>query len=279
MIALSLSLTACLGWGVADFLGGIHSRRLPTLLVMMLSNLFGLFVLALIVAWRGVALPAHPDLLWAAAAAGAALIAMFLLYKGLAEGNMAIVSPISATGVILPVIAGLACGERLTTLQAVGIIAAVAGTVMAARENKSPLNGNHVATGAGLAVGSALAIGIFFILMDRASEVDPYWAALVMRICIAALILPLLAAAKPPLHLGRGSLAGLFAMGTLDALASVSFAVATTVGLLSLVAVLGSLYPVITVLLSVLVLHERPGVLQSVGVALALTGVVMISAT
>ena len=278
MIALSLSLTACLGWGVADFLGGIHSRRLPTLLVLMISNLFGLIVLVSVVTWRGAPFPANPEMWWAVAAAVAAVAAMFLLYKGLAEGTMAIVSPISATGVILPIIAGLACGERLTSLQAAGVVSAVVGTVFAARENKPLPNGSRLAAGTGLAVGAALAIGTFFILMDRASEVDPYWASLVMRICFAALIVPLLAATRPSLRLRRGHLAGLFTMGTLDAVASVSFAVATTVGLLSLVAVLGSLYPVITAMLSILLLHERPGHLQLVGVVMALAGVVMISA-
>ena len=278
MIALSLSLTACFGWGVADFLGGWHSRRLPTLLVLLLSNVFGLVVLGLIVAWRGAAFPARPEMLWAVAAAGAAVVAMVLLYKGLARGSMAIVSPISATGVILPVMVGLIYGERLTGLQAAGILAAVAGTVLAAREGKPLASDRRLSAGTGLALGSAAAVGVFFILMDRASEVDPYWATLVMRICFGALIVPLLAIARPPLRIDGSRVAGLFAMGTLDALASVAFAVATTVGLLSLVAVIGSLYPVVTVMLSVLVLGERPGPWQVLGVVLALAGVGMLSA-
>ena len=278
MIALSLSLTACFGWGVADFLGGWHSRRLPTLLVLLLSNLFGLIVLGLIVAWRGTAFPMQPALLWAVAAALAAVVGMTLLYKGLATGTMAIVSPISATGVILPILFGLAYGERLTGLQWAGILAAVTGTVLAAREDRALTRDTRLAAGTGLALGSAVAVGVFFILMARASEVDPYWATLVMRLCFGALIVPLLAIARPSFAVDRRRMAGLFTMGTLDALASVAFAVATTVGLLSLVSVVGSLYPVVTVLLSVLVLRERPGRWQAVGVVLALTGVGMISA-
>lgn len=277
MIALGLSLAACFGWGLADFLGGLNSRRLPTLLVLMLSNLFGLVVLGLLVTWRGSALPGNPDLFWAAAAAAAAVAAMFMLYKGLAVGNMAIVSPISATGVILPVIAGLAYGEHLTPIQATGILSAVAGTILAARVKKSIPSGGRLAAGTGLAAGSAIAVGAFFIFMDRASEVDPYWASLIMRICFGILITLLLLAARPPLHLNYNDLTSLFTMGIVDALASVSFAVATTLGLLSIVAVLGSLYPVVTVLLSILVLHERPACMQTIGVILALTGVVMIS--
>lgn len=205
------------------------------------------------------------------------MAAMFMLYKGLAVGSMAIVSPISATGVILPVMVGLACGERLTPIQATGILSAVVGTMLAARVRKSTPSSGRMAAGTGLAVGSAVAVGAFFIFMDRASEVDPYWASLVMRICFGILIMLLLLAARPPLHLNRTDLTSLFTMGTVDALASVSFAVATTLGLLSIVAVLGSLYPVVTVLLSIVVLHERPACMQTIGVILALTGVVMIS--
>ncbi len=277
MIALSLSLAACLGWGLADFLGGIESRRLPTITVLMFSNLFGLALIGAIVGLRGASLPPPAAIRWAVAAGVAAIAAMFLLYKGLSRGKMAIVAPISATGVILPVVAGIACGESLAGFQSLGILAALAGSILAARGAKSGCSVSGGEAGVVFAAGSAVAAGIFFILMDRASEADPYWASLLMRTSFGVFLLPILLAGRPSFRVGRVHLPGLIALGAVDCLASVAFAVATTVGLLSIVAVFSSLYPVVTVMLSMLILRERPGRVQMIGVALALAGVGMVS--
>jgi drug/metabolite transporter (DMT)-like permease len=275
VIALSLSLAACLGWGLADFLGGLESRRLPTITVLMFSNLFGLALIGAIVGLRGSSLPPPAAIRWAVAAGIAAIAAMFLLYKGLSRGKMAIVAPISATGVILPIAAGLAFGESLTGFQSLGIAAALAGSILAARGAKG--GGGSGEAGVVFAAGAALATGIFFVLMDRASDADPYWASLLMRTSFGVFLLPILLAARPSFRVGRVHLPGLITLGAVDCLASVAFAVATTVGLLSIVAVFSSLYPVVTVMFSMLILRERPGRVQLIGVALALAGVGMVS--
>ncbi len=103
MLALSLSLAACFGWGVADFLGGLKSRQLSVFTVLMVSSIFGLAVILAIVLVRGVAPPTNPVVLWAVLGGFAGLGAMFFLYRGLSIGSMAIVAPISATGVILAI--------------------------------------------------------------------------------------------------------------------------------------------------------------------------------
>jgi drug/metabolite transporter (DMT)-like permease len=274
MIALCLALTASLGWGLADFLGGLKSRRLPAITVLMSSNLFGLGVIGAIVWLREAAPPPPAAVLWATSAGVAAIAAMFLLYQGLARGKMAIVAPISATGVVLPIAAGLAFGESLTGLQSLGIASALAGSILAARGAKG---GGGSEAGVAFAAGAALATGIFFVLMDRASEADPYWASLLMRASFGAWLLPILFATRSALGTVRPHLPGLIALGVVDCLASVAFAVATSIGLLSIVAVFSSLYPVVTVILSVVLLRERPDRIQITGVALALAGVGLVS--
>jgi drug/metabolite transporter (DMT)-like permease len=274
MIALCLALTAGLGWGLADFLGGLKSRRLPAITVLMFSNLFGLGVIGAIVWLRRVSPPPPAAILWATSAGVAAIAAMFLLYQGLARGKMAIVAPISATGVVLPIAAGLAFGESLTGFQSLGIASALAGSILAARGAKG---GGSAETGVAFAAGAALATGIFFVLMDRASDADPYWASLLMRASFGAWLLPILFTTRSALGTVSPHLPGLIALGAVDCLASVAFAVATSIGLLSIVAVFSSLYPVVTVILSMLILHERPDRIQMTGVALALAGVGLVS--
>ena len=277
MLAVSLSLAACLGWGVADFLGGLKSRELPVITVLMASGVIGLGLILLIVGVRGGALPDNPVLLLAFAGGMVGVMAMIMLYRALAVGSMAIVAPISASGAILPVVVGLATGDNPTRLQSLGIVAALAGSVLAARERHTGGKGNRLAAGAGLAAGSAVAIGIFFIVMDQASEVDPFGAALLMRFSYCASLLPILLLVRPSLRVGRTHLPAIVTLGIVDALAGVAFAVATTKGMLSIVSVVGSLYPAVVVLLSVIILHDRPQRVQVISVILAVGGVALIS--
>ena len=278
MLALSLSLAACFGWGVADFLGGLKSRQLAVFTVLMVSSIFGLGVILVIVLVRGVAPPDNPVLLWAVAGGVAGLAAMFFLYRGLSIGSMAIVAPISATGVILPVIVSLAAGDNPTLLHKLGMAVAIIGAVLASREKNNDQNGNRLATGVGLAVGSAIAAGIFFVVMDKASEADPYWAAFLMRFSYFAFLIIIFLLRRPAVQVGKVHMPAIIALGIFDALAGFAYALATTHGMLGLVAVVGALYPAVTVLLSILILRERPQPAQFIGVILAVGGVTLISA-
>ena len=202
---------------------------------------------------------------------------MLLLYKGLSVGSMTIVAPISATGVMLPVLIGLATGDDPSKLQGLGMIAAITGVVLSSRK-KGKGEGKSINSGVGLAIGAAVAIGIFFIVMDRASDVDPLWAALLMRFSYCVFLLPVIVVVRPSLKVGLSHLPGIVTLGVFDALAGVVWAIATTMGMLSLVCVLGSLYPAVTVILASVILHEKPQSVQLIGIILAISGVVLISA-
>ena len=278
MVALSLSLAACLGWGVADFLGGLKSRQLSVFSVLMVSSFFGLGAILVIVLVRGVAPPGDPALLLAVVGGIAGVAAMFFLYRGLSIGSMAIVAPISATGVILPVIISLAAGDNPSFLQKLGIAAAIIGAVLASREKNDNGNGSRLSTGVGLAIGSAIAAGVFFVVMDQASEADPYWAAFLMRFSYFAFLIIIFLLKRPVVQAGKVHMPAIIVLGICDALAGFAYALATTRGMLGLVAVVGALYPAVTVLLSMLVLGERPRRTQFIGVLLAVGGVTFISA-
>lgn len=277
MLSIALSLAACLGWGLADFLGGLKSRQVPALTVLVVSNIFGSVTIGAIVLLRGVALPLHPELLWAILAGLSGMLAMLMLYRGLAVGSMSIIAPLSAAGAILPVLWGLVLGESLGLLRSLAIAAAFLGIFCASREKDPFSQAKRLTRGLNLALGAAVGFGLFFIFMDRASEVDPYWATLIMRITFALFLLPLLVRFRPSFKVDRSDLPGIAFLGTVDALAGFAYALATTVGLFSIVAVVGSLYPAVTVILSTLILHERQQSIQYLGVVLALTGVVLLS--
>ena len=244
----------------------------------MVSSFFGLGAILVIVVVRGVAPPGSPVLLLAVVGGGAGLAAMFLLYRGLSIGSMAIVAPISATGVILPVIVSLVAGDNPTPLQKLGMAVAIGGAILASLEKNNDGNSRRLATGVGLAIGSAIAAGIFFIVMDQASEVDPYWAAFLMRLSYFAFLILIFLLKRPAVQAGKVHMPAIIVLGICDALAGFAYALATTHGILGLVAVVGALYPTVTVLLSMLILHERPQPAQFIGVVLAVGGIAFISA-
>jgi drug/metabolite transporter (DMT)-like permease len=136
----------------------------------------------------------------------------------------------------------------------------------------------RVATGVGVALVAAVGIGSFLLAIDAASEGGVGWALLVQRSVCVAIVLAVAAIARPSLRVGRENAAPMVAIGVLDMSANALFALASTRGLVSVVSVLASLYPVTTVLLARLLLGERIARTQQLGVVAALVGVVLITA-
>lgn len=277
MLPITLSILACFGWGIADFIGGLKSRQVPVLIVLTVSTLTGLILLFLITLGTGMEMPLDPHLLWAVTAGPIGLTAMFLLYKSLAVGTMSILAPISATGVILPVLWGLLHGDTMSGFSLLGMVIAFFGSILAVIETQ-PQNGKkHLTRGVGLALGSALFVGLYFIFMDTACPHNPVLASLIMRCSTMICLLPVLSVTRTRVRMDREHLAPIIFMGAADTIAAFCFALATSSGMLSQVAVISSLYPVVTVALSTAIVKERMAKTQAAGVILAITGVVLIS--
>jgi drug/metabolite transporter (DMT)-like permease len=277
MIALLLSFFTCLGWGIADFIGGLKSRSLPPLAVMIIANPFGILIIGIIVLWRGKPIQNDPTIIWAFFAGLIGVITLYLLYKGFSVGSIAIVAPISGTGVILPVAVGLIRGETPSIFQLIGILAAVIGTFLAVREKKKKEISNRLVSGIYYAIASAFGVGFYFIFMDAASEIDPYWASLVMRISYGLILLPIVIFTRTSLRGSRSHIFPIAAMGMIDSLAGFSFAVASTIGMLSIVSVISAIYPGVTVLLSVFILKEKIQNSQKLGILMIIFGIALIS--
>src|SRR5918999_864623 len=281
MLAAVLALASSLCWGLSDFLGGFQSRRHHVLAVMLLSQ--GLALAILVVAVLAGAPTEHDAAAtaWAASVGAFGLIALVAFYRALAIGTMSIVAPISATGVAIPVLVGLAGGERPGALQVAGIVLACGGVVLAARGAPSDDAGVRRAGRAsiGLALVAAVGFGTFFAGMDRAEETaDVAWVLLAARTAAVLLIVLAALALRPRLPTVPATIGAIAAVGVFDLLANLLFVPAAGRGLLSVVGVLGSLYPAVTVLLARFVLHERLSRTQGAGVAITLAGVVALAA-
>jgi drug/metabolite transporter (DMT)-like permease len=276
-VVLALGSSAC--WGVADFVGGLLARRRPLMTVLLVSQVAGITVALVLAVAAGDGAPSGRAAAWAAGAGALGVLALAAFYRGLAIGTMSIVAPIAATGAVVPVLVGVVRGERPATLQVVGICLALAGIVLAAREPRAAPGARAARASIGLALVAALGFGSFFVGVDEATAgASVPWTILVVRTAEVCLLLAAAAAVRPRLPRRAVHLAALASVGLLDTGANALYAFATTKGLLSVVSVLGSLYPAMTVVLARVVLGERVARVQGLGVLAALAGVVAISA-
>lgn len=284
MIVVGLALLASVGWGSSDFAGGLLARAAPMPAVLVLSQLAGLIVLVCVLAATGQPPPAWDQLLLAVAAGVLGATELGLLYLAISRGPVIVVAPVAAAGAVLPVIAGFLAGNHLGIIAVLGIACALAGACAAAWD---PGNGpvgseRHIGSSALLAAAAAAAIGGLFILFDRAAAASPMWAAAGVRVggLGGAATLLLIPSVRRQVLTPRPArmLAVMVVVGMLDAGGDLSFAFASAHGQLAVVAVLASLYPVVTVLLAVGILHERVRPLQAMGALVALGGVVILGA-
>ncbi|MBX5473470.1 MAG: DMT family transporter [Thermoleophilia bacterium] len=276
MLSAGFALAASLAWGLGDFFGGLKSRALPALAVMAWSQPFGLVALGIAVAVRGSG-PADAGVAWACVSAVLGTIGLAAFYRGMAAGAMSVVAPIAAVAAGIPVAWGIAAGDRIDGLQGIGFVAALGGSLLASVERRDERA--RVARGVGWAVAAMLAFGAYYAPMHAAAAHDWLWPAFLFR-CTSVSLVWTTALLRGGGHgVAREHLPGLVAIGVLDTGGNALFAAAaSTHGLLSVVSVLASLYPVVTVLLARLVLGERVQRSQEAGMLVTLAGVVLITA-
>jgi drug/metabolite transporter (DMT)-like permease len=272
--ALLLALSASLAWGVADFVGPWQGQSLGVLRVMLWGQVGGVALLAVVTAARGSG-PHEWAVLWAVPAALSGTLGLFAFYRAMATGTMSVVAPIAGASAIVPVIFGIATGDRPRAVQLAGIGAAIAGVALASREQRE---GSGVAAGVGLALLAAIGFGFYFPPMHAAGSADPWWSAFLFRLTAATVVLAVVLLRRPALRLHGWPLAVIVAVGCVDTLGNLLYAASSGHGIVSLTSVLASLYPIVTVMLAALVVKERIAATQRLGVLLTLVGVGLISA-
>lgn len=277
-----LALVSAVAYGAADFLGGLATRRSTTVGAVVVSQAAGLAILLLVLPFLPPTHMSAADVAWGVAAGLTGSVGVGLLYHGLAVGPMSVVAPVTAVcAVMVPVAAGLAFGERLSTMAATGIGLAMLAVALMGYDTRHEDGTRGVmalvrSRGFRVAVLSGVAIGGFLVALERTSAGAGMWPLAVSRSTSTLLFGAFALVAGRPATVPRRALALALACGGLDMMANALYLVAVRLGQLSLVATLASLYPASTVLLARLVLGERLSGAQLTGVVCAIMAVVLI---
>src|SRR5438874_5306929 len=229
MFAAALALAAAASWGVGDFFGGLKSRTLRPVAVLIVAQPIGGTLLGIWVAVRGQG-PPGSEVFWACVASVFGTIGLIAFYRGMAAGALSIVAPIAGAGAAIPVIWGLARGDHPSGYQELGFAAALIGVVLASFERKP--EAARLAAGVGWAAIAMLAFGAYYIPMHAASPGDFLWAAFVFRLTSTTLIAAAWLVLRPP-SARRADLPVLASIGILDTGGNVFFSAASEKGLRS----------------------------------------------
>jgi uncharacterized membrane protein len=278
-VAVVFGLLAAAGFGAGDFLGGLASKRAATQTVVVGSQLVGLTIavlLSLFIAAPGLR---SVDLLYGAVGGCIGLVGVTLLYRGLAVGRMSVVAPITAVGsAIVPVAWGLASGERPSVVAFVGVLVSLPAVALVSRVPSDADSTVVSARGEVLMAASAgLCFGVALVLFSEAADDTGLWPLVASRaVSVTLLAIGALAMGRLPAPSGD-ALPVIVGTGVLDITANSFYFFGVGTGLVSLVAVLASLYPAGTVVLARVVLDERLSRHQVAGMALAVAGAALIA--
>ena len=275
-MAIFLSLVAALTYGLADFCGGMASKRASVWGVALLASVAGsVVVLAASVVMADDSTGA--DIWWGAAAGVGNGFGTLFLYRGLSSGRMGVVAPVSGVGAaVIPVIVGLLLGERPAALVWAGIVLALPAIWLVAREPTGPSGASPGGLVDGVLAG--LGFGLLFVAFAQVSE-DAGLAPLAADQVVSAAVIVLVASmVRQPWRPRRPAVLGGVLAGTLGAAATLCFLLATREGYLSVTAVLTSLYPAFTVVLAATVLREHVHGAQAVGLLMCAVAVSLVAA-
>ncbi len=277
-MAVLLALLAAGSYGISDFLGGLASRRTQALTVLLYNYPAGALVMAAL-------LPVFPGvvggrtLAWSLIGGAVGLAGVALLYSALGVAAMNVISPVTAVlSACVPVLVGVATGERPAGLAWVGIGLGLGAVVLVSRSQSAGTSAGIPRSALLMALGAGVGFGLYFVCLARTDPGSGLWPVVIARISSAVLVVPLAYRALAWRRV-RGSLLPIvLGSGVLDAAANLAFLEASRHGYLSIASVITALYPAGTMLLAAALLGERTGPLQRVGLALAAVAVVLVSA-
>lgn len=271
-----LALLAAAGFGVSDVAGAVAARRVSALTVTLSIQLVGLVALVPAVAVIGGQLSATA--LGVGALAGAfGTVGLVIYLRAMAIGPIGVISPVSAlVGAGVPVGWGIILlGEELGPRQLAGIGLGLVAVVAVAYVPGTSLR-SHGARGVAQASLAGTAFGLFFVVLSASPAGSGLWPLLGARgSSIALLVAAVTLRRRGVVPHGAGGLVVVSAAG--DVLANMLFLEATRIGLLSLVSLLTSLYPVVALLVARWWLHERLTGTQAVGVLAALSATALLA--
>lgn len=266
-LGILLALSSALAYGASDFVGGVGSRRHSSWQVVLVGQAAG----ALVMLVAGLVLPGSPataDFAWALLAGVGSATGSIFLFRGLARGRMGLVAPVSAVGAaVLPVLVGVALGERPSWLVWVGVLAALPGIWLVSRETTP----DRTASPRGALADGAIAgagFGVLFVALAQISADAGVLPLAANQLTGAVLTILAATSLRQSWRPRRGVLGWGSASAVLGASGTLAFMVATGATSLGIAGVLASLYPAVTVLLAAGVLGERISAGQRTGIGI-----------
>jgi drug/metabolite transporter (DMT)-like permease len=274
-MGIMLGLAAALLYGSSDFAGGAAARRFGELRVTFIGSVIataGVWAMLLVVGGPG---PSARAVGWGVVAGVAGDIGTLVLYRGLARGQMSVVGPVSAVGAaVIPVIAGVALGERPGMLALAGVLISLPAIVLVA--GSGSVRGKlGVGLGEGLVAG--VLFGVLFIGLAQAGQGSGLWPVAFEQSSTLVVTLAIALKSRQPLRIPVREVGLTAFAGASGLAATVAYFYATHFSMLAVAAVLVSLYPGVTVLLARALLHERFGPAQRAGLGLCALAVVAIA--
>ncbi|HEX3803991.1 MAG TPA: EamA family transporter [Solirubrobacteraceae bacterium] len=286
------ALAAALGWGVSDYSGGyVAQRDAPVFAIVAVSELLGLVLLLPALLARGAPLPTSPRMLLAVAAGLSTTLELGLVYRALSRGSAFVTAPVGALGAATAVAIGVIGGDPLGAVITIGLVCALLGSAISTRTTPNAAASCPSMLGRDTAVrlAAALSVGATLTLLHAAGRLDPYWVTATEHAStavVAGLVAAVFAARSPRADAGssaqallaRRRLATIVLIAVAGTCGDVAYITASHRGVLSIVSAIASLYPITTIALGRVLRGHRATRVQLTGVAVALTGAVLLGA-
>jgi len=270
--AIGLSLLAALGWGIADFSGGLATRKANAFGVVVISQMISVPLVGLLILFVPEPSLSVQDCLWAAAAGMGGGLGLAAFYAALARGRMALTAPVSAVlGASMPVVFGIITEGLPTPLQLIGFGLALVGIWLVS----NPSGPGGPPGWLGLALVAGVGFGMFFICIDHVGEGAVFVPSLFTRLGSLLLLMGIVIARRQPWLPGKAAMPIVALAGVFDVAANILYIAATQHGRLDIATIIGSQYPAVTVILAAILLKERLASLQAVGVGAILLAIVL----
>lgn len=273
-MAIVCGVGSALSWGAADFSGGLATRNDPVLKVLLLSQVLGLGLLLMLVPFSGEGFPGVETMAWGALAGLFGAFGIGALYRGLARGPMGLVAPVSSVvAALVPVGVAMVRAGLPNPLQWIGMASALSSVWLISGGGRQ---GRVGVEDLRLPLAAGIGFGLFFVCIDAAGQTALVWPLVAARAASVAAVAPVVLWRGAMTSLSPGRMPLIALAGILDTAGNAFFILAARMGRLDIAAVLTSLYPAATVLLAWIVLRERIGRRQGIGVVLAVSALVLI---
>jgi drug/metabolite transporter (DMT)-like permease len=270
-----LGLASAAAFGSGDFGGGWTSRRAPVLGVSLVVQVIGLTVMTIAALAARERLPEAGPAALALIGGIVGVIGIVCLYHGLAVGRMGVVAPVTGVlAAVVPVVAGIVLEGSLPLIVWLGVGFALLAVVLVTRA----AGGEGGRSGLEFALLGGLGIGLFTVFLGLIPEGSLFWPLALVKVSAGALLVAVILVARQPWRVPRPVLPAAVGVAALDITGNGLFLLAAQAGALAVAAVLSSLYPVVTVILAVALLHERVTRAHLVGIGAAIVAIVLIGA-